>query len=204
MQQELISEVILITVVSFLVLRSIQIIFFQPYRNRFMVWYMKRFSIDYRRCSKMFNFLLNKQKELRKQSISLADSYYSFFQLLQSDDRFRSLDQIEESVFGKTEHREMDPEKLITENTLPLRDFEQFVYFSGKGDKLHKIVVSFDFGDGIHLQYIWFFYHEEDSSHYFFDLKKKRFPPDDDRKGRNENIPSPQPSHAKKIPVPQN
>jgi hypothetical protein len=149
----------------------------------------------------MFNFLLKKHKKLRKQSISLADSYYSFFQLLQSDDRFRGLDQIEEAVFGKASHKEMDPEKLITESTLPLRDFEQFVYFSGKGDKWHKIVISFDFSDGIHLQYIWFFYHEEDSSHYFFDLKKKRFPPDDDRKGGRGNIPSPQPSHAKKIPV---
>ncbi len=199
--EETISKVVLIFTFSFLISKAIHIVFFQPYRNRFMVWYMKRFSTDYRHCSKLFNSLVNKQKELRKQSISLADSYYAFFQVLQSDGRFRNLDQIEETVFGKTGYKNIDSETLIAQKTLPLRDFEQFVYFSGKGDKWHKIVISFNFSEVIHLQYIWFFYHEEDSNHYFFELKKKIFPPDNNVKGKNRNTPCPHPSQAKKIPV---
>ncbi len=192
--------ILIIGVSAFLIIKALQIIFFQPYRNRLMIWYMKKCSKSYRSCSKLFDSLIQKEGELRKQHISRSDAYYALFELMQSDNRFRNLDQVQETIFGKADHK-IESETLITKQTIPFRDIEQFVYFSGKGYKWHKVVVTFDFSETIHLCQIWFFYHEEDSWKYYFELKKKKFPPGDDSGRRSKNIPTPTPSTSKKIPV---
>ena len=197
-----ISTIILIGIFSFLISKCLYLAFLQPYRNRLMVWYMKRFSPDYRSCSKLFDSLIAKHRELSKQHVAVADGYYAFLEVMQADSRFRSSNQVEEAVFGRVADT-IDSEMLIMKSSIPIREFEQFVYFSGSGYKWHKVVVSFDFSDGIHLQQIWFFYHEEDFQKYYFELKKKRFPPDLNGKAKRKESPILGPLGAKKIPIPE-
>lgn len=191
-----IMNIILIAITAIVIAISFYFAFLQPYRNRFMIWYMKNFSRDYRSCLELFNYLIDTQDELVKQSGSTSDGYYAFLELMHLDSRFRTAEYIEQLLFAD---RGMDSDTLINKDTIPLREWEQFVYFCGKNTAFHKIVVHFDLSENIHLRQIWFFYHEECHPRYLFELEKKCFPLDGGGNGGRRKTSPIQPEHPEKV-----
>ncbi len=171
-------------------------LFFLPYRNRFMKWYMKRFNKNYLAAKQIFDELLTTQEECRRSAKIVQTGYYQMLQIMQEDKRFRSTEDFREFWEGKKEPK--DIATVLSGASASTPDFESFVCFYGKGINWHKVEVFFEMGneDGIWLRYIRFFYHEESKQFdsFYFPLEQKKFDPDPDSGNRNRKVHTPVPS----------
>ena len=168
------ETVFFFSVMSVLVGRLFYLIALRPYRTTIACWYMKRYSSHYRTAKHIFDELLRKYDEVKKSSKTLQECYAEFYREILSNPHFRGSNAVYLDVILQDENDFIDT--------------ELFTFFQGKGIFLHKIFVTFNFSDGIHLVSIELLYNEERGPNsFFYSLEKKEFPPDES--GDPTNIP---------------
>ncbi len=164
-----IGDIVFFCVMLGLIGTALRYIFFLPYRNKFMRWYMRYFSKYYRAAKVLFDEFISKKKQYGLENDHLI------LDTLQLDQRFRSTE------FGEKLLRQGEPlttDELLSEKCSVFRSYEQFVYFSGKGRNFHKVVIFFDLDGGIELRSIKLFYHEENGRNSFFHMiSEQKFDP---------------------------
>ncbi len=165
---------------------GLRILFFLPYRNDFMCWYMVWFSPYYKRSKAVYDEIISLQNYFKNHSVSTTQGYQKFFEYLQGDIRFSS----------SYELHPISVEDIVSGKPL-FREVEGFVCFYGTGKNYHKVIVFFGFDNGINLQSIQFIYHEEDRiSPFFLTIQAKEFPPDDDDDLEQHRYPVSPPKNA--------
>lgn len=171
------------------------ILFFRPYRNPFMRWFMKTFSNDYKKSKKTYKWFLKKHQECRNAAISDTDGYYKFFEFLIENEELFPLrgkaKEFEKMMQGKSSDDIGTVNELIKKGSIPSKNMETFVHFSGSGRNWHKIWIQYSFQGTIWLMFISLQYMEEkgrDSCMYV--IEETKFDDDsNDGRGRRKDFP---------------
>jgi hypothetical protein len=192
--------ILLLLIAVIWVIKSIVVfLWFRPYRNKFMVWYMERFSSNFRAAKRHFDDLIEMEELCRFSEYTRSRARYSFFERLQKDERYRTMEYAEQIMNGKPLDSIESVNSLLVSNSIPSRPMECFIAFYGHGIKWHKVMVMFDLRTSIRLQSISFFYNEErgwNTYHRMFEEKRFSSDDDDDDSDRGTYVPVPDPVYG--------
>ncbi len=169
-------------------------LFFLPYRNRFMRWYMSRFNGARRASHNLYTEILRIEESCRTETGDRHAAWSMLLGRLYQDNRFRTLDFAEE-WFGMGTPLTSDD---ILSGTVSVRDYEMFIAFFGHDGNFHKVTVFFNLSGECQLQSVHLFYHEERGSGSFLhEIAEVEFPNEPPtRQARPCTVKPLQPVHA--------
>lgn len=163
----------------------LRVYLFRPYKNKFMCWYMRRFSRNYRNALVAFLDLVDKRAVFK-------DVPDDFLLYLERGKKFISSRDTSISINSPTF------DNIINQKYPSYVPAEFFTARYGRGSCHHKVIAYFDFGSelyhDIYLKNLQLVYHDENEhGGYLYVIKDITFPKSNGGGGGQNYIPDPEP-----------